>query len=97
MVLAEATYLVGTRLGPAVEATFLARLASSDIEAPTGRDLIRISELVLEYADFPLGGVDASVVALAERLDAETVVTLDHRHFRAVRPAHCESFRLLPE
>ena len=45
---------------------------------------------------FPLGGTDASVVALAERLGAEAVVTLDRRHFGAVRPRHRKAFELLP-
>jgi predicted nucleic acid-binding protein len=51
---------------------------------------------VTQYRDFPLGGADASIVALAERLDIETVVTLDDRPFRAVRPRHRRAFRLLP-
>jgi len=37
-----------------------------------------------------------SLVALAERMDADTIVTLDVRHFSAVKPKHRESFRLLP-
>jgi uncharacterized protein len=36
------------------------------------------------------------VIALAERLDAPTVITLDHRHFAAVRPRHRAAFELLP-
>jgi hypothetical protein len=32
----------------------------------------RIKPLVEEYADFPLGGTDASIVALGERLDARS-------------------------
>jgi len=47
-------------------------------------------------ADFPLGVVDASVVAVAERLETDTVITLDRRHFSAIRPRHCAHFRLLP-
>jgi predicted nucleic acid-binding protein len=39
---------------------------------------------------------DASVVAVAERLKTARIATLDHRHFRAVRPAHCDAFELLP-
>jgi len=57
-------------------------------------DWQRIAELVEEYADFPLGGTDASVVALAERLETDLILTTDHRHFRAIRPRHCEGFRL---
>lgn len=96
LVIAEATYLVGTRLGAGVEARFLAGLAGMPVETPTPDDWMRIGELVAEYGDFPLGGTDASIVALAERLDIETVVTLDDRHFRAVRPKHRKAFRLLP-
>jgi predicted nucleic acid-binding protein len=52
---------------------------------------------VQRYASFPLGGVDASVVALAERLRTDLVVTLDEWHFRGILPRHCAAFRLLPE
>ncbi len=96
LVVAEATYLVGTRLGPRVEAQFLAALEDSDVRAPEAADWPRIGELVKRHADFPLGGVDASVVALAERLGTELIITLDHRHFRAVRDRQDRPLRLLP-
>jgi hypothetical protein len=96
MVVAEATYFVGRRLGPNAEAAFLRGLAALDVEGPSREDLTRMAELVADYADFPLGGTDASVVALAERLGATTVVTLDRRHFAAVVPRHCDVFELLP-
>ena len=96
LVVAEATYFVGRRLGPEAEAAFLRGLAGLDVEGPGEVDLVRMSELVEEYADFPLGGTDASVVALAERLEAEMIVTLDRRHFGAVRPRHRAAFELLP-
>jgi predicted nucleic acid-binding protein len=97
LVVGEAAYMVGKRLGPRAEAGFLRGISGFDIELPTPHDWIRIADLVEQYADFPLGGVDASVVALAERLGTDVVVTLDQRHFRAVRPRHCPAFRLLPE
>ena len=50
----------------------------------------------VKYGDFPLGGAYASIGALAERLGIETIVTLDDRHFRALRPRHRQAFRLLP-
>ena len=62
----------------------------------TKPDLSRVAALVERYADFPLGTVDASVVAVAERLKATEVFTLDVRHFAAVRPAHVPAFTLLP-
>ncbi len=86
MVVAEATFLVGSRLGPKIEAAFLASLAALDVEAPATTDWPRIAELVEQYADFPLGGTDASVIALAERLGTEVIITLDRRHFGAIRP-----------
>lgn len=96
LIVAEVTYLIGTRLGAGVEARFLRSLADMDVEAPAPEDWHRIAALVDQYGDFPLGGADASVVALAERLDADTIVTLDDRHFRAVRPRHRDGFRLVP-
>jgi predicted nucleic acid-binding protein len=97
LVIAEVCYLVGRRLGASAEAEFLRSLADHDIEAPHMQDWDRMAALVEQYADFPLGAVDASVVALAERLGTDVVVTLDRRHFGAVRPLHREAFRLLPE
>ncbi len=96
LVIAETTYLIGSRLGPAAEARFLAGLADLDIEAPSPSDWPRIAELVETYRDFPFGGTDASVIALAERLGTPVVITLDRRHFGAVRPRHCEALTLLP-
>ncbi len=94
--MAEATYFVGRRLGPTAEQAFLSGLGELDVEGPTGEDFARMAELVKQYEDFPLGGTDASVVALAERLDAPVIVTLDRRHFAAVKPRHREAFELLP-
>jgi uncharacterized protein len=96
LVVAEATYFVGRRLGAPAESAFLRGLGALDIEGPSYDDFVRMAELVEQYADFPLGGTDASVVAIAERLDAPIVITLDRRHFAAVRPRHREAFELLP-
>lgn len=96
LVVAEVTYIVGRRLGAAAEAAFLRGLGLLDVEAPLPEDWARIAELVNQYRDFPLGGTDASVVALAERLDTELVITLDHRHFGAIQPRHCSAFLILP-
>lgn len=59
-------------------------------------DWLRIAELIATYRDLPLGTVDASVVAAAERLGIAEVATLDRRHFGVVRPRHVESLTLLP-
>jgi uncharacterized protein len=97
-VLAEASYLVRKALGAGGEAALLRSASRGEfrLEVPTASDLQRMAELVETYADLPLGTVDASVVATAERLGAARVATLDRRHFTVVRPAHLEAFALLP-
>jgi uncharacterized protein len=96
LVVTEVCQILAKLSGPRAEANFLSSLADEDVRIPMLDDWARIAELVRRYADFPLGAVDASVVTLAERLDAETVITLDRRHFSAIRPRHCEHLRLLP-
>jgi predicted nucleic acid-binding protein len=97
LVVAEVTYLLEHRMGAIAEARFLRSLEAFDVRAPTPDDWPRIASLVEQYGDFPLGGTDASVVALAERLDTDLIITLDRRHFGAIRPRHRAAFRLLPD
>lgn len=97
-VLTEVAYFLESRMGPDAEATFLRALVNGELELAslTTRDLSRMVDLVVEYADFPLGAVDASVLAVAERLGVEWVATLDRRHFGALRPSHVSALTLLP-
>jgi predicted nucleic acid-binding protein len=94
----EVAYLLETRLGPIPEVRFLGDLASGNLvtEPVLPSDLIRIAELVAIYHDLPLGTVDASVIATAERLGISVIATLDRRHFTVVRPKHVRAFELLP-
>jgi predicted nucleic acid-binding protein len=78
------------------ETRFLRSLADLDIRLPEPDEWDVIADVVARYSDFDLGAVDASVVVLAQRLGADTIATLDHRHFRAIRPAHVPAFALLP-
>jgi predicted nucleic acid-binding protein len=98
MVIAETGYLIDRQLGPAAEAALYAAIAAGQIEVagPGAGDWERIGELVTTYASMPLGGTDASVIALAERLGATRIATLDRRHFTVVRPRHAAAFTLLP-
>lgn len=59
-------------------------------------DVQRSLDLMERYHDLDLGIVDASVVALAERLRVTTVLTLDRRDFSVVRPRHCSALTLVP-
>ena len=97
LVVAEVAYLVGRRLGAATEAAFLRGLSAVEVEAPSVDDWPNIAALVQRYGDFPLGGTDASVAVLAERLGTDLIVTLDRRHFAAIRMNNGRPFRLLPE
>ncbi|TMD85524.1 MAG: PIN domain-containing protein [Chloroflexi bacterium] len=96
LVIAEACYLIGTRLGAAIEARFVATMTGFEVRAPEPQDWQRIGALVERYKDFPLGGVDASVVVLADRLRTRVIITLDRRHFGAVRGMGGHPFQLLP-
>lgn len=84
--------------GARAEAIFLPSMADGDFTLVdlTKKDLRRMAELVLQYGDLPLGTTDASVIAIAERLNIAEVASLDHRHFTVVRPAHVEALILLP-
>jgi uncharacterized protein len=67
------------------------------LESLDDTDILRATELETEYASLELGLVDASVIALCERLGEQTVLTLDRRDFSVVRPRHCVALNLLPE
>jgi predicted nucleic acid-binding protein len=77
---------------------FLGDLAAGDLlpEQVAAADWLRIAELVASYRDLPLGTVDASVVAAAERIGTHTIATLDRRNFSVVRPLHVPGFDLVP-
>ena len=91
-------YLIGSRLGADAEVRFLGDLAAGEftVEPVAAGDWLRIAELVSQYRDLPLGSVDASVVATAERLDITQIATLGRRHFSIVRPTHAPGFELIP-
>ncbi len=59
-------------------------------------DCARVATLVEQHDDLPLSLVDASAIAIAERLEQDTIVTLDRRHFSVVRPLHVDAFTLVP-
>ncbi len=98
LVIAEAAFLIARQVGHAGEAALVADIDEGRlvVEPLTGIDWTRIRELVDTYADLGLGVTDASLIALAERFGAVEIATLDHRHFRVVRPAHCDAFELVP-
>jgi uncharacterized protein len=97
LAVAEAAYLVASRLGSAAEAAFLRGLSAFAIEPPTVDDWPHIAELVERYADLGLGTTDSSIAVLAERLGTDVVITLDRRHFGTIRLPDGRPFRILPD
>lgn len=98
-VLVEVDYWLVKLGGPEVWSGFVADIQSGAyrLAHPTTADLVRAAELETTYRDLDLGVVDASIVAICERLGYTTLATLDHRHFSVVRPRHCSHLALLPQ
>lgn len=97
-VIAESSWLILDRLGAAAQAKFLRLVTSGELRRVdlTNDDWLRVEELCSQYADLELDAVDASVIAVAERFQLDTIATYNHRDFRVVRPHHMESFQLVP-
>ena len=95
-VLPEAAYLIRLRLGPPAELAFVRSVVAGElsIQNLTGRDFERVAAVMTQYPD--IGFVDASVVAIAERLRLRMVATTDRRHFGKIRPLHVKAFELVP-
>jgi len=98
LVVTEVAYFLIDRIGSSAERAFAGSIARGElvVEPVEPGDWERIAELLDDYADLPLGIVDASVVAVCERLGATTLATLDRRHFSVVRPRHCPALTLVP-
>lgn len=98
LVLAETGWLLDRQLGPAAEAALYRSVANGElvVEPLSRADWTRIAELTERYADQHLGGVDAGLITVAERLGLTTIATLDRRHFGVVRPSHTKVLTLIP-
>lgn len=99
VVLPELAYMVLNELGYSVLIDFLNSLQRGEltIEHFNLSDLARAGEILKKYADNKVDFVDCTIVAMAERLNIQHILTVDHRHFRMFRPRHCEYFTIIPE
>ena len=97
-ILAEAAQVVTARAGSTVWSSMLRGILDSDwrVESVTDDDLRRCSDIMDAYADSRMDFVDATVMAVAERLGAKRIYTLDRRDFSMMRPRHVDTFELLP-
>lgn len=79
-------------------ADFVGDLVTTDmiLVEPEVSDYGRAAAILRQYNDAHIDLVDSLVVAMAERLNIDLILTLDQRHFRMFRPKHCVAFKLLP-
>jgi hypothetical protein len=97
-VLAELDYLLMERVGLEAEQALLHEVAGGAYDlVPFGvAEVAAAAELVGRYGELRIGLADASVVVIAAAAKTTRLLTLDERHFRAVRPLWGDAFTLLP-
>jgi predicted nucleic acid-binding protein len=97
-VLAELGYLLAGHAGIAAQTALLGEVARGayQLEPFGAADIQAAKEVVERFRDLHIGLADASVVVLAQRHGARNVLTLDERHFRALRIGRTRRFRILP-
>jgi len=97
-VLAELDYLLATRVSSAAAIALLREVARGayQLEPMTNSDIGEAVAVLERHADLELGLADASLVVLAQRHGASDILTLDERHFRALRGPGRQPFRIFP-
>lgn len=88
-ILPEVDYLLASQVSRKAERAFLEDLADGSYRVEWGEDadVEAAQRIDFQYRALALGLVDAAVIAIAERLRATAIATLDLRHFGAVRIA----------
>jgi hypothetical protein len=97
-VLAELDYLLAARVGIDAERALLAEVGRAvyRLEAFDAHDVVAAERVVGRYRQLRIGLADASIAVLAAKYGVRDVLTLDERHFRAIRGPGGRPFRLLP-
>lgn len=97
-VLPEATYLIARYISHRAMRRFVSQLRDPawHIENLSSSDLHRAYQILEQYDDAALDFTDATIVAMAERLNIGILLTLDQRDFRMIRPKHTDYFTILP-
>lgn len=97
-ILAELDYFVLRNLGVVNELALLQEVADGtyDLASFEAEDVERAGMVIRRFADLRIGLAAASIVVLAERHGSDRVLTLDERHFRALRTLDGRPFTLLP-
>jgi predicted nucleic acid-binding protein len=97
-VLTEVDYLLTRHVGIEAALELLADVeAGAYALAPfVSADVGAARKVAARYRDLAIGLAEASLVVLAGRHRTDAVLTLDERHFRALRTPDGRPFRLLP-
>jgi len=97
-VLAELDYLLATRVSRRAQQALLGEVARGAyrLEPFGAQDVASAAFVLRRYRDLEIGLADASIVVLAQRYGVLDVLTLDHRHFQALRGPGGKRFRLRP-
>ena len=97
-VLAELDYLLLTRVGLTEELGLLHEVerGAYELAAIDSEDVGEARRVVESYRDLEIGLADASIVVLAAKRRTSRILTLDERHFRALRTADGNAFTILP-
>jgi predicted nucleic acid-binding protein len=95
--LAEIDYFIVRWGGASSELRFLSEIAKGvyELAAFDVQDLEEGMAIIKTYHDLSIGLADASTVVLANRYGCRDILTLDERHFRALRFGR-RNFRILP-
>ena len=98
LVLAEVDHLAAARLGRTARSAFLRDVDRGGYTiAWWGSAVAESVRIAQRYLDLGVSLTDASLVALAARLETTSIATFDERHFRAIQPLTGEpAFSLLP-
>jgi predicted nucleic acid-binding protein len=97
-VLAEFDYLALKLIGVDGELAVLDEVVNGaySLAEFDSNDVREARDLIGRHRDLGLGLADASVAVLARRYGTRDVLTLDHRHFGALKGPKGQGFRLLP-
>ena len=97
-VLAELDYLLATRVGASAERALLSEVGRGvyRLESFHSEDIAAAARVIAKYSALEIRMADASVVLLANRYGVRDLLTLDERHFRAMRGPGSRPFRILP-
>ncbi len=98
-VLTEVCYLLQTRCYPLKATDFLMAQQAGLFHLFTIGEshLLKMSQLMIEFADLPMDLADASLVLLAEELGHGRIVSTDRRDFHTYRWKNSEPFTNLLE